>query len=164
MKAMLISIKPEYVAKILNGEKTIEIRKNKPRVQLPIDVYIYCTKTHYHGYISKKYAGKVVAKFTLNNVEELTFLEGLYSLLDRGYCTDTLDNAQVEIKSCVPQEKIIDYLYSKGKGSAWHIDNLKIFEPKSLSVFDIRIRDNVYRRRKAPQSWCYVEEITREIH
>ena len=51
-KAILISIKPKYVADILNGKKTIEIRKNCPK-QLkgdgvtkpePIDVYIYCSK------------------------------------------------------------------------------------------------------------------------
>lgn len=43
-KAILISIKPEHVEKILYGEKTIEIRKSMPRWDLPIDVYIYCTK------------------------------------------------------------------------------------------------------------------------
>lgn len=41
-KAILLSIRPEWVAKILNGEKTIEVRK-----QFPKDyrgwVYIYCT-------------------------------------------------------------------------------------------------------------------------
>jgi len=52
MKAILISIKPEFVAKILNGEKTLEIRKTcpeifkrlKPYEGCSIDVYIYCTK------------------------------------------------------------------------------------------------------------------------
>ena len=44
MKSILISIRPEWVAKILNGEKTIEIRKTAPKCDLPIDVYIYCTK------------------------------------------------------------------------------------------------------------------------
>lgn len=32
MKAILISIKPKYVADILNGKKTIEIRKTMPKV------------------------------------------------------------------------------------------------------------------------------------
>ena len=46
------SIKPKYVAKILNGEKTIEVRKSKPKSKLPIQVYIYCTKgkKNYHFY------------------------------------------------------------------------------------------------------------------
>lgn len=44
MKAILISIKPEWTLKIFNSEKTIEIRKTKPNCELPIKVYIYCTK------------------------------------------------------------------------------------------------------------------------
>ena len=44
MKSILISIKPQYVADILNGYKTIEIRKTKPKCELPCKVYIYCTK------------------------------------------------------------------------------------------------------------------------
>lgn len=44
MKSILISIKPEWVAKILNGDKTIEIRKTMPKCELPCKAYIYCTK------------------------------------------------------------------------------------------------------------------------
>lgn len=44
MKHILISIKPEWVEKILNGDKTIEIRKTRPKCELPCKVYIYCTK------------------------------------------------------------------------------------------------------------------------
>ena len=44
MKAIMISIKPKYVAQILNGDKTIEIRKTMPKCDFPITVYLYCTK------------------------------------------------------------------------------------------------------------------------
>lgn len=47
MKSILISIQPQWVEKILNGEKTIEIRKTKPNIKhikLPCKVYIYCSK------------------------------------------------------------------------------------------------------------------------
>ena len=44
MKKILISIKPKWVAKILNGEKTIEVRKTAPKCELPCEVYIYCSK------------------------------------------------------------------------------------------------------------------------
>ena len=47
MKAILMSIKPKYVAKILNGEKTIEIRKKFPKDYVGW-VYIYCTKDKKH--------------------------------------------------------------------------------------------------------------------
>lgn len=42
-KAVLISIRPEWVEKILNGEKTLEVRKNRPNMETPFKVYIYCT-------------------------------------------------------------------------------------------------------------------------
>ena len=40
---ILISIKPKWCSKILNKEKTIEIRKTKPKLDPPFKVYIYCT-------------------------------------------------------------------------------------------------------------------------
>lgn len=60
MKAILISIRPKWVAKILNGEKTIEVRKGTAlykAIQKLIDeygyadIYVYCSKInkkHYH--------------------------------------------------------------------------------------------------------------------
>lgn len=43
-KAVLISIQPKWCEKIANGEKTIEIRKTRPRLEAPFKCYIYCTK------------------------------------------------------------------------------------------------------------------------
>lgn len=42
-KAVLISIRPKWVEKIANGEKTIEVRKTKPKLETPFKCYIYCT-------------------------------------------------------------------------------------------------------------------------
>ena len=84
MKSILISIRPEWVAKILNGEKTIEIRKTAPKCDLPIDVYIYCTNGRavakpniFHPQFSVikpsqrlgPKRGCVCAKFTLKAIE-----------------------------------------------------------------------------------------------
>ena len=142
-KAILISIKPKWVAKILNGEKTIEIRKSIPKCDFPIDVYIYCTK-------DKKYAnlinrggfltGMVIAKFTLNKIQEIKF-----------------DNKQVQEQACLTEEELFDYLFINNpyhedmhKGYAWHIDNLEIFDrPRPLQPF--------FDLDRPPQSWCYIE-------
>lgn len=43
MKSILMSDRPKWVAKILNGEKPIEVRKTAPKCNLPIEVYIHCT-------------------------------------------------------------------------------------------------------------------------
>lgn len=44
MKAVMLSIRPEWCAKIANGTKTIEVRKTKPKLETPFKCYIYCTK------------------------------------------------------------------------------------------------------------------------
>ena len=155
MKAIIISIKPEWVAKILNGEKSIEIRKNMPKSDLPIDVYIYCTKTHYHGFISNKYIGKVVAKFTLNK------LTPTYNFYEEELCA----------LACISKSELSNYL-GNDDGMAWHVENLEIFKtPKELKQFcvyshtvsgiDINGKHTTYDilkpLTKAPQSWCYIE-------
>lgn len=45
MKKILLSIRPEHVVNILNGKKTIEIRKYIPKCKLPCEVYVYCCKS-----------------------------------------------------------------------------------------------------------------------
>lgn len=147
----------------MNGEKTIEIRKTMPKCELPIDVYIYCTK-------DKKYAnlinrggfltGMVVAKFTLNKVEEIRF-----------------DDKEVQRKSCLTEDELFDYLFvnepyheDMKKGYAWHISNLEIFDrPRELCEFcgtkqyfigcesGIDKTPRYAQLTKAPQNYCYVE-------
>ena len=173
MKAIMISVKPKWVTKILKGEKTIEIRRTAQKewkwfwddkhpviMPEPIDVYIYCTKSNYFGYISKRYIGKVVAKFTLNKVEEIKRSgENMFSI----YHTDCYNSKRLQIQSCLDLSEIYSYLKGK-KGYVWHIDNLVIFDkPKELSEFRKYYRSKGFPQNrswnliKAPQSWCYVE-------
>lgn len=42
--AVLISIRPEWCEKIARGEKTVEVRKTRPKLDTPFKCYIYCTK------------------------------------------------------------------------------------------------------------------------
>ncbi len=44
MKSILQSIKPQYCELIASGKKTIEVRKTRPKCELPVKGYIYCTK------------------------------------------------------------------------------------------------------------------------
>lgn len=44
MKAILLSIRPEWCDLIIRGQKTIEVRKTRPKLETPFKVYIYCTK------------------------------------------------------------------------------------------------------------------------
>ena len=183
MKSILMSIKPEWTAKILNGEKTVEIRKTAPKEWVdylngktkdkpePMIVDIYCTKGDYIGRISKKYVGKVVARFTLNEVEEI-ICRPIWGEWES--YTKTLGYSEISKASCLGNGEIVRYLKGN-KGYAWHISDLGIYsEPKELNEFystrldkDVtELFDNsmqlsngkwVKRLDKAPQSWCYVE-------
>ena len=63
MKAILISIRPKWVEKIASGEKTIEVRKTRPKIEMPFKCYIYCTKP------SKKY--QTICGCMVINTDEL---------------------------------------------------------------------------------------------
>lgn len=159
MKEIMISIKPEYVKKILNGEKTIEIRKTKPSCELPCKVYIYCTKvndnfvkkckTICNKYYENKYLsslshklynygiGKVVAYFTLNKIDTLE--RDLNDWLPKNRY-DISNELLKDMK--LNQEQLWEY----GQGKtlyAWHIDNLKIYDkPKELNEFYTKVKCN----------------------
>ena len=44
MNAVLISIRPKWCEKIISGEKTIEVRKTRPKLATPFKCHIYCTR------------------------------------------------------------------------------------------------------------------------
>lgn len=80
MKAVLISIRPEWCDRIATGEKTIEIRKNKPNIEPPFKCYIYETKAFNRkkiivdldGELPTTYArgrGKVIGEFICDCIE-----------------------------------------------------------------------------------------------
>lgn len=170
MKSILISIKPESVAKILNGEKTILVLKTVPKCELPTDVYIYCTKTkpNLYRHIRQEFFhnkktfkaglwnGMVVTKFTLNNVEtiELPYTkfgskEWVGCEAQRTLQTKTMDEGTILEKSCMTEKEIYRYLNFKyspiNVGYVWHIDDLTIFdEPKKFNG-------------RAPRPWRYID-------
>lgn len=159
MREIMISIQPQWVEKILNGEKTIEIRKTMPKCELPCKVYIYCTNSgrplvygqenacvqeHYtrtYGY-NKKEAdkiwgilnGKVVAEFICDFI-----LNGKEDAQTWEYISEN---------SCVPSSDLYKYCGENEDGEinycyGWHIDNLKIYDkPKELSDFSGFIPNN----------------------
>lgn len=177
-KSILISIRPEWVKKILNGKKTIEIRKTMPKCDLPIDVYIYCTKDNGKN----NFNGKVVAKFTLNKIE----MFAVYFPYLKSYFKDIRKKLQHIIdSSCLSLKEMYEYAPYKNL-YAWHVDNLEIFD-KSLELHNFTTycdgeNDKKCKKcpyywyesnesigfedgcccnhkpplSKAPQSWCYV--------
>ena len=152
MKYLLLPIKPEYLVDILNGKKTIEIRKYIPKCKLPIGVLCYCSKgknlvldgdDNKYYYNPKCYNqndillnGTIVGKFTLNQIEKFDARLGH----PRIYC-----GARVSDTWCLEN----NYYDKDYCAYAWHIDNLITFfdKPKKLSDYGIE---------QAPQTYWYV--------
>ena len=174
-KAVLISIHPEWCEKIINGEKTIEVRKTRPKLQTPYKCYIYCTKPkrEYEDFIRTDYpkpqfygGGKVIGEFTCERIALIAY--------DGGELSSTT-NAAFSPATCLSQTEIIAYIGDKGRCYGWHISDLRIYDtPRELSEFECPYECNECdakwatecnacheegKIKRAPQSWCYVEEL-----
>lgn len=155
MKSVLISIRPEWVEKIVNGEKTIEVRKSAPK-EVPFKAYIYCTKGKPYLYRvdddnnfeltntlrQKTYEyvkdyneqnGKVIGEFICDKVYNLVNAFGGIVFADENL--NQLEPQLFRDMSCLTDEQTADYLGDKD-GYGWHISDLKIYDkPKELSEF-----------------------------
>ena len=175
-KAVMLSIRPKWCEKIANGEKTIEVRKTKPKLKTPFKCYIYCTLPKYphEDFIATDYpmpqfygGGKVVGEFTCDRIYEIR-KRGIPENFD--YCYLSLnewgnDDIETEIRaisaSCVSKEELNAYGAKAPLLYGWHISDLRIYDaPRELSEFtglrDTRFGAAPYDIKRAPQSWCYV--------
>ena len=160
-KAVMLSIRPKWCEKIASGEKTIEVRKNRPKLGTPFKCYIYCTQSGVALGAWGKH-GKVIGEFTCDRIYELAPLN---------HAPD-----DVEQQACLTREEIVRYL--KGVGYGYHISDLRIYDqPRELTEFRRACPNDLYCEscamysnnngicnngalplRHPPQSWCYVEE------
>ena len=151
MNAVLISIRPEWVAKICSGKKTIEVRKTRPKIKTPFKCYIYCTNDRktmlersnydksiylnsniYYPYkMDCSLNGKVIGEYICDEVFEYPYIDDGYSS-GGDYHTITQDEC---IKMCFDYNELITY----GNGKTlygWHISDFKIYEnPLELTDF-----------------------------
>lgn len=169
-KAVLISIRPHWCEMIARGEKTIEVRKTKPKLDTPFKVYIYCTKDQ-HGWFDfgkkERLDGKVIGEFVCDAF-----------VVDKTFGHDAMFNAA----ACMTDAEVSAYCLN-AEMYGWHISDLVIYDrPKPLGTFykecaglnntglcyecekavgeerDCATNGRVFITRP-PQSWCYVEEL-----
>lgn len=194
-KAVLISIRPKWVDKILNGEKTLEVRKTRPNMETPFKVYIYCTAGNLSykvngGMVCNVSGGKiVVGEFTCDNIATYNYDYCPHPEIGMDYnCGDSWwEIADEDLKSaCLAEKEFRYYAFGREAMYGWHISGLRIYDaPRELSEFwrscpeyselstncwlcenvcgdsdetDCNTDGRIYLRR-APQSWCYVEEL-----
>ena len=187
-KAVLISIRPKWCEKIINGEKVVEVRKTRPKLKTPFKCYIYCTSggpdlnipisserlmQDYLDTGSMKSLncplgnGKVIGEF----VCDMAFP---FAVSDAG-CIPSWNVWSLD-RACLAYEKLAAYI-GKGKtGYGLNISGLKIYDaPRELGEFyrpykcgscpakwDAKCSGECYRENKItrpPQSWCYVQEV-----
>lgn len=182
-KAVLISIRPEWVEKILTGEKSLELRKTKPKLKTPFKVYIYCTNPkntklwksrtyiyaddHSHNIFDRCWSGGVVGEFVCDNIATYNYDYCPHPEIGMDYdCGDSWwEIADEDLKSaCLTEKEFRHYAFGSVAMYGWHISNLKIYDtPKQLSEFTgLRKTKFGYAPNEVkhpPQSWRYVEEL-----
>ena len=169
MKAVMISIRPEWCEKIASGEKTVEVRKTRPKIEPPFRCYIYCTVGDgATGDIlpnSGVTCGKVIGEFMCDDLAKILNFVTHFGVKGR----PERELNTIARASCLDYMDMLEYFGTDKDGYAWHISDLKIYDhPKKLSEFcsyDARIYvgENgfpmpTHAITRPPQSWCYVEE------
>ena len=156
-KAVMLSIRPQWCQKITSGEKTIEVRKTKPKLETPFKCYIYCTRDKHLAFMQNQTGtnliacmdvdaaipvggaignGKVIGEFTCERIAPITYDGG------RLWCPT---NAAFSPATCLSQAEIIAYIGDKGRCYGWHISDLLIYDqPRELTDF----------RRICPNDLC----------
>lgn len=160
MKAVLISIAPEWCSQIVLGDKTMEVRKTRPRLETPFRVYIYCSKAknkigwvrmHSGGW--QRLDGSVIGEFVCDEIRRVHIPCPKYQ--------DKLDTVFTS-ESRMSYSALHNYC-PEGDAYFWHICDLKVYdEPKELATLTA-LRETKFgyepnKLKRAPQSWCYVEE------
>ena len=169
-RSVMISVKPRFCDLIAREKKKIEVRKTRPKTEIPFKCYIYCTRAkrseklysngtvivkdtrklldpsvRYPGSkIFQRWNGKVIGEFVCKAILPISIT---YS--------DT--NSRIALRefpyTCLTDKEIMDYLGNGKTGYGWHISDLIIYDkPKDLSDFGMK---------RSPQSWCYAEEEKR---
>ena len=176
MKSVLISIRPQWCELIASGQKTVEVRKSRPKIPTPFKCYIYETRgkkawtdipvpeDQGGGEIRDlvQRGGKVIGEFVCDDI-----LEACWDY--EASCGGDFwgDNLEVLDGCCLTDDEIFTYLGrgKTGSGCGWHISDLRIYDkPRELSSFTgLRKAGNWEYAKKverAPQSWKYVEYKT----
>lgn len=180
MTSVLISIKPHWCELIANGQKTIEIRKTRPKLETPFKVYIYCTRAKIMSlcdYVEmhkrtggnmENWCGKVIGEFVCNEIVKIFECCDVHDELPSRPVEWWLEwdsDDDILSKSCLSHKECLSYLGKDGVGYGWYISNLKIYdEPKILHHFFKPCGDcdkKGTKRCTEESSYCRAKVITR---
>ena len=155
-KAVMLSIRPKWVEKIANGEKTIEVRKTRPKLEMPFKCYIYCTRDKHLAFMQNQTGTNLIACMNAETAIPVGGFLGNGNVIgeficDRIFPVNVFDNGSIQNwlfehmeRSCLTYEELADYIGNGKTGYGWHISDLLIYDqPRELTEF----------RRVCPNSW-----------
>ena len=141
MKAVLISIQPKWCELIASGEKMVEVRKTKPKIETPFKCYIYETKGKlrwrnkcqdtdcerpYPNSACFEGQGKVIGEFVCNRIDYVGWISTPAKLDWKNHYNKD---------SCLTENQLYDYS-NGGCYYEWHISDLVIYDtPRALRGF-----------------------------
>lgn len=154
-KAVMLSIRPKWAEKIASGEKTIEVRKTRPKLDTPFKAYLYVTAGNLsyrcpNGMICHCNGGRaVIGEFVCNKVDWITRIgfsgfpvPSRYSICSHSNMS-VLPINDLLYAARLTYPELADYL-AGGEGYGWHISDLLIYDqPRELTAF----------RRACKNSW-----------
>lgn len=214
MKLVLISIQPRWCELIESGQKTVEVKKTKPKIETSFKCYIYKSFTfdkNANKNILCENCGKVIGEFVCDSIDKFTaefyvesqnkikYLGSVYEdickvfidddgeedfLIETTNQRDNPSDCELLKNACLTFDELKNYIGNGDNGFySWHISELKIYDkPKELGEFytilprNCNCEFNTANREncggcersivlsgkkitRAPQSWCYVEEL-----
>ena len=151
-KAVMLSIRPKWCEKIISGEKTIEVRKTKPKLDTPFRGYIYCTLQGCNEFfrvdlgrdVAKwnrgKWAdrkGNVIGEFTCDRIYKID-KDSTGFLFKAGGLSVYKQAAEekCDLRVAMTDDELHGYL-GHCQGYGWHISDLRIYDaPRKLSEFE----------------------------
>ena len=173
-KAVMISIRPKWCEKICRGEKTIEVRKTRPKLDTPFKCYIYCTKAKerligilkdgdenygeiYHGkpvFIKRDEGSvcdmwgnrqKVIGEFTCDRIYKID-KDSTGFLFKAGGLSVYKQAAEekCDLRVAMTDDELHGYL-GHYQGYGWHISGLRIYDqPRKFTEFRQSCPNDLY--------------------
>lgn len=174
MKKILLAVHPKWCKMIFNGKKTIEVRRNRPKLEPPFEVLVYCTRARERWSVGKLGfcsdtlytlptgglkigdALELMADWS-GQYDEYNFLNG--KVIGSFVCDDVITDFRGEHSDDFAKYALLSIDEQKKYGGnkllyGWHITEPKLFDkPKELGEF----RNSKGESIKIPfQSWGYV--------
>lgn len=154
-KAVMLSIRPKWVEKIANGEKTIEVRKTRPKLETPFKCYIYCTRDKHLAFMQNASGTNLIACMNAETAIPVGGFLGNGKVIGEFTCDQIIDawwdyvpdaitrevtggNLEALDGTGMTDEELFSYVGDSMRGHCygWHISDLRIYDtPKELSEF-----------------------------